>query len=213
MSKNNKLGATIKRLMREKRITGEKMGEKIDAHPITVSKLLNGRMSLTESWLQKLADALDMTVAEIATEAGASDLPRRRPEHFPSLPVYGLAAASVAGNLTMTTDPVEWVSAPAPLSTVREAYALRVIGSSMEPRYFPGDVIFIHPHKPPMSGDHVVIQEAMNGGMAVSVKRYDKTTEQHIVTTQYNPLAEIKFSRSRVIAMHRVLTQNEINGI
>jgi phage repressor protein C with HTH and peptisase S24 domain len=209
---SNGLGVAIKRLMKDRDITGERMGEKIDAHPITVSKLLNGRMALTESWLEKFAGALDMSVADIAAEAGQTSPAGRQPAHALMIAVYGLAAASVTGNLTMTSEPVEWVAAPGPLSTVRDAYALRVIGSSMEPRYFPGDVIFIHPHKPPVPGDHVVIQEQMNGGTCVSVKRYDKTTETHIVTTQYNPRAEIKFTRSRILALHRVLTPNEISG-
>ena len=94
-----------------------------------------------------------------------------------------------------------------------EKVRLFVTGSSMEPRYFAGDVIFVHPHKPVRQGDHVVIQEALHGGTVVSVKRFERFTDGHIVTTQYNPLAEVRFRRETVDAMHRVLTPNEIAGV
>lgn len=37
--------------------------------------------------------------------------------------------------------------------------------------------------------------------------------ETEIITSQYNPPAEIRFLRERVMAMHRVLTPNELFGI
>lgn len=127
-----------------------------------------------------------------------------------TLPVFGLAAGAPLGNHTMSNDPVEYVPAPPALQSVRDAYVLIVTGDSMEPRYFAGEPIFIHPHRPIRKGDHVAIQEEVDGGISVSVKIFDRQTDEHLVTRQYNPPAEVKFLRKRIQAVHRVLTPNEL---
>ena len=129
------------------------------------------------------------------------------------VPVYGLAAGSIRGALTMTNDPIEWVEAPKGVLKIRDAYSLIITGTSMLPLYTPGEKIFIAPHRPIRLGDHIIIQEALDGGTATSVKRFEKQSEDHVFTTQYNPLAEIRFSRKAIIAMHRVLTANEVAGV
>ena len=146
-----------------------------------------------------------------AVAAGAVSPPRREANR--DIPVYGLAAGAITGQLTMSNDPIEYKTAPDTLARVRDAYALIVTGTSMEPKYEAGDYVWIHPHKPIRKGDHVVIQELRDGGTVVSIKRFEKLTDDHIVTTQYNPLATINFSRKQVVAIHRVLTTNELAGV
>lgn len=129
------------------------------------------------------------------------------------LPVYGLAAGSVLGALTMTSDPVEYVPTPPGLARVRDAYALIITGSSMEPKFEAGDVVFLNPHRPPRQGDHVVIQEAREGGTIVTIKRFERWKDGDLITTQYNPLSQVRFARDQIMAVHRVLTVNELFGI
>ncbi|WP_420578810.1 S24 family peptidase [Oceaniradius stylonematis] len=130
-----------------------------------------------------------------------------------NLPVYGLAAGSVLGALTMTSDPVEYVPTPPGLARVRDAYALIITGRSMEPKFEAGDVVFLNPHRPPRQGDHVVVQERRSGGTVVTIKRFERWNDGYLVTTQYNPLSEVRFRRDQIIAVHRVLTVNELFGI
>ena len=211
----NYFASTIRAEMKRRRISNETIAERMGVHPVTVSKLLNGKMKFTEEWIRRFAEAMDTTVAALGEDVPTerARVPLAPQVAGQNLPVYGLAAGSVMGNLTMTNDPVEYVGRPAALAAVRDAYALIVTGSSMEPRYFAGEVIFINPNRPPRAGDHVVIQEALDGGTRVSIKRFEKMTETHVITTQYNPLAEVKFSRQQIIALHRVLTPNEVAGV
>lgn len=130
-----------------------------------------------------------------------------------TLPVYGLAAGSTLGHLTMSGEPFEFVDCPPGLLRVKEAYALFVTGSSMEPAYRPGDLVFIHPHRPVRQNDHVVVQEARDGGTITSIKRFERYTDKHIILTQYNPLAEIEISRQAITSVHRVMTTNELFGL
>jgi phage repressor protein C with HTH and peptisase S24 domain len=165
--------------------------------------------------IKALADVLETTPDFLL---GTSPAPERPAPIFverhgaADLPVFGLAAGSVLGALTMGTEPVEYVPCPTGLSRVKGAYALIVTGSSMEPRYMAGDMIFLHPHRPPRPGDHVVIQE-ISDGTKTWIKRFERQTETHLVTLQYNPPAEVKFARNTITAVHRVLTTNELFGI
>ncbi|WP_223478720.1 XRE family transcriptional regulator [Oricola indica] len=190
---------------REKTGGGANIRELAKLAPVlktTVTYLINGEGPETAS-----------TPASEAIPAPVS--PQPPVPHAPSryLPVYGLAAGSVTGMLTMTNDAIEEVPSPEVLARVRDAYAVIVTGSSMEPRYTAGDYVFVHPHKPIRQGDHVIIQEARDGGTVVSIKRFERLTDTHLVTVQYNPPEEVKFPRDQITAMHRVLTSNEVAGV
>lgn len=206
----NDFADRIRATLKMRKLSGEELAAKIGSHPVTISKLLTGKMKMTEAWMMKLAEGLDMTVEDILA-TGAARETAAPAQHL--MPVFGLAAASVRGNFTMSNDPIEWVPRPRALAHVRDAYALTVTGSSMEPRYFPGDVVFIHPGREPNAGDHVVIQESIDGGTMVSIKRFDRKTPEYIFATQYNPLSELRFLREKVKYIHRVLTPNEVAGV
>lgn len=132
-----------------------------------------------------------------------------------TLPVYGLAAGSLAGQTVMTVEPIDFAPCPPTLTRVRDAYALMVKGSSMEPRYFAGDLIFVHPHRPVRPGDHAVIQvrKDPSGQTETWIKRFRGETEKDVLTEQYNPPANMNFDRKYVAAVHRVLTVNELLGV
>lgn len=50
----------------------------------------------------------------------------------------------------------DWFSCP--VSHGDRTYALRVLGASMEPRFFEGDLIFVDPDREPANGDFVVVR-------------------------------------------------------
>ena len=128
------------------------------------------------------------------------------------LPIHGLAAGSFTGSFSMSHDPVEWIACPSGLANVKDAYGLIVTGSSMEPAFFPGDYVFINPNRPPRLGDHVVIQEAREGGIVTTIARFERVTESHVIVSKYNPLSQIKIDRKAVLMVHRVMTVREIVG-
>lgn len=198
-------------------MTMEKLALAIGTDASTINKLEKGKLRLSDRWLVPLAEALGIAPGDLIgnpvplDESGkpAMTLPTQR-----QIPVYGLAAGSLAGQTFLQTEPIEYIAAPHGLATVRDAYALMVKGASMEPRYFSGDLIFIHPHKPVRQGDHVVVQ--IKGASAMPetwVKRFKADSENEIITEQYNPKAEIRFPRRQLLAMHRVLTVNELLGV
>jgi hypothetical protein len=68
------------------------------------------------------------------------------------IPVYGHAVGGKDGEFILNGNQVTEVLAPASLSTVADAYAVYVVGDSMEPRYFAGETVFINPRLPVSRG-------------------------------------------------------------
>ena len=103
---------------------------------------------------------------------------------------------------------MERIEAPSQLADVADAYAVRVVGESMEPRYFPGEIVYCHPNMPLRKGDFVVAQISENGNegsLQGFVKRLVSIDDTKLVLAQYNPPKEMKFPRNRVHSVHKVV--------
>ncbi len=144
----------------------------------------------------------------------------RRPVILPAndnvmLPLFGLAAGSLSGAHTMTTEAVDEVPCPPGLADVPDAYALKTKGASMVPRYFDGDVLYVNPRQRVRAGDHVIVQvqKFPGSGTETWVKRFDSETAEEIVVSQYNPGQQIRFRKQFVLYVHRVLPPNELFGL
>lgn len=108
---------------------------------------------------------------------------------------------------------IRMIHRPAALFAARDAYAIYFHGSSMEPRYFPGDIGIADPRRPPSPGDFVVVQ--LNDGtsdsvITVLVKRLVRQTSAFIELEQYNPEQQFKIPRRQVARMHRIFLPSEL---
>lgn len=134
------------------------------------------------------------------------------------VPVFGTASGSLAGAQQgawqMTSDPVEYVRRAPGLATARDAYALYVENESMEPRFPPGELVFVHPGRPVRSGDVVVVQvqNAEHAAIETYIKIMVRRSNGDVICRQYNPDAEIRFVANTVKTVHRVLTMAEVMG-
>jgi phage repressor protein C with HTH and peptisase S24 domain len=137
----------------------------------------------------------------------AADMPR-------DVPVYGTAAGSVVGAFQFDGI-VDYVRRPPALAGVGVAYALYITGTSMEPEHNPGDLRFIHPGRPPRVGDTVIVQTKNHeaDGITAYIKTLVRMNEAKVVLHQRNPVATIELDRRTVVAVHRVLTLNELFGV
>lgn len=55
----------IKHLMKERNLSRDDVAAGIDAHPITVSKLISGKMKLTQEWMNRLAGVFGVPPEQI----------------------------------------------------------------------------------------------------------------------------------------------------
>ena len=128
------------------------------------------------------------------------------------LPVLGLAECGPDGWALWNGEVVDYVARPSNLAGVTSAYAVFVVGSSMEPRYFPGELVHVHPGRPVTIGSFVLVQirprEDGEAPRAV-IKRLVRRTGAKIVLEQYNPKKSFELKDSDVVSIHRVVASGE----
>jgi phage repressor protein C with HTH and peptisase S24 domain len=187
--------------------------------------------------IQKYARALEIDVAELVAVLPSNAEAPPRPVRAPAgkangdvapagailppvnlvkdVPVKGTTAGSAVGAFQLTTDVIEYVGRPPALMTTRDAYALYVENESMVPRFWPGELVFVHPHRPLQVGDAMVVQIQAHPAAEIEsyIKIFKGRTAEWIVAEQYNPRSEVRYARATVIATHKVLTSNELFGV
>ncbi len=127
-----------------------------------------------------------------------------------SVPVlgYGLYDARsglVAGALHTGGDSAEQAWRPTPLRGVATAYAVRMPDDSMMPKYRAGQLLFVHPQRPPGIGDPVVLR--LQG--ARFVVGLLQTGDGGPAVRTLNPAATLRFARHEVVAIERVVVAEE----
>ena len=124
------------------------------------------------------------------------------------IPLYSCALAGPDGSVAMSPDILDMIDAPAPIAEVTDAYAVRVSGESMEPRYEPSEIVYCHPRMPIKKGDYVVAQIINGKGDEEPqgyVKRFLSIDDNFLLLEQLNPPKKLKFQRDRVKFVHRIV--------
>lgn len=127
------------------------------------------------------------------------------------IPVYGHAVGGKDGEFILNGNKVTEVLAPASLSSVPDAYAVYVVGDSMEPRYFAGETVFVNPRLPISKGAFVVAQIATgsDGAPHAYVKRFVSQDARRLRLEQYHPRKVLEFPTARVVSVHRIIMSGE----
>lgn len=174
---------------------------------------LAAALEVSEQWLLSGGETAPVVKTDVRA---ASPTPPLRHEMPNNVPVRGTAAGShMRGAFQMTADPVDFVRRPPTLTNVVNLYSLYVEGTSMEPQYQPGDLVFVHPDKPAKIGDAVVIQCQVgeDGPTEATIGILSRRSAEKVTIRKHNPPAEIDLPRETVLSIHKVLTNNEIYGI
>ena len=134
--------------------------------------------------------------------------------HGVTIPLYGQAVGGIDGEFILNEgNKLADLVAPPALESVTGAYAVTVSGDSMEPRYFDGEVVFVHPKRRPVRGDFVVAQihNPKDDGTPplAYVKRLVRWSEGGLVLEQYNPPKELKFEHRAVVSVHVIVMGGE----
>jgi len=122
------------------------------------------------------------------------------------LPQYGQARAGRDGFLLPAgAEAMSYLSRPYFLHGVGSAYAVYCNGSSMQPRYNHGELLFVDPSRPPKRGDDVIIQLDVDGEISGFVKQFVGADDETTTVHQHNPDQDIKFPTANVRAVHRIV--------
>lgn len=131
----------------------------------------------------------------------------------PTLPVLGAAKGGKGGIFMHNGEAFDYVQRPSFLSDARDAYAVYMVGESMEPRYFAGETLFVHPHRPVRQGDFIVIQlapETEGGEAEYLVKQFVRQDEKRLQVREYQPKERVfDLPAARVLAAHKIVGSAE----
>ena len=131
------------------------------------------------------------------------------------IPLYGQAEGGADGQFPLNGSLITEIDAPPALAGVAGAYAVMVVGTSMEPRYFAGEAVFVNPRVPVRAGDFVVAQIAAHTGAnegeppLAYVKRYLGRNDKSVRFEQLNPAKRLTFPADRIVSIHRVVMSGE----
>ncbi len=196
------------------------------------------RNAANHATISKLLDAIGVTFAEF--EAGiradekepapkAVQAPRlafRGDDRPKDVPVRGTAqcadrefdgdgAQVFVETMQLDDEVVDHVRRPASLDRRRDVYAIYFNGTSMEPRYEPGEVAYVDPKRTPRSRDYVVVQlrKPDDDGeriYTVLAKRLVKAAPTYLELEQFNPPLTFRVDRKQVAHMHRIIPWEEL---
>lgn len=139
------------------------------------------------------------------------------PEYFEfgparRVPLYGQTEAGPNGKFIMNGMRVTDVFCPPGLEEVPTAYAVRVYGTSMEPRFKAGETVWLNPELPIRSGDDVVVQlkpDVDGDELASYIKEFRSKSSKALRLWQHNPEEgepkELVFDIDRVFSVHKVV--------
>lgn len=175
----------------------------------------------------RLAAALDLDPDALARNEAVplgSDRPGTKPtpnasfppryQAFPSdhsTPMLGQSVAGPNGRFVLNGSEVGRVFTPPMLEGVEGAYAVRVYGTSMEPRYVAGETVWLNPNEPVRQGDDVVIQILTDeeNGRESYIKKFLSQSARVTRLWQHNPDEgeenELVFDSDKVFSIHKIV--------
>jgi phage repressor protein C with HTH and peptisase S24 domain len=169
----------------------------------------------------KLAQILRVPVSWLVTDEDAQQAAREPagPTTIAALPidvpVLGVAVGGNDGDFRLNGQVVDYVRRPPGIASLKNVYGLWLVGESMSPWNKDGDLIYVSPARPPVIGDHVVVQlqDTADGepGLAMVKLLIGKTPTQ-LKLGQYNPTREFNLALTKVKSVHKVLSLRELLG-
>lgn len=164
----------IKELLRERGKSNEWLADAVGAHPVTISKLISGRMDMTGTWMERLAKVFGVEPVEIIVPP----VPMR---------MVTVKAAVQAGVFTESVewDESEWYQVPVPKDPEFdnvELFGAEVRGPSMNRRYANRSVVVCtapwQDGEHPVPGRRYVVQRSRpDGTVEVTVKLLHRDPE------------------------------------
>jgi hypothetical protein len=119
-----------------------------------------------------------------------------------SIPIRSAARGGNDQEMFLGDGAIGYTPRPANLDGVRGAYAIYMVGDSMEPRYQQGWLLHVNPFKPPTRGRDVVVYK---NSQAVLIKQFVRWEGDELVLQQLNPSETLRIPRAEVTECHLVV--------
>jgi len=175
------------------------------AHPVRLDALIEATQALRAKDQRKRHEEIGHLEPAQYGAAGFSESLAKGPGRY-DLPVLG-AAKGGSDSLFFDNGTVhERIRRPPNLEGVDNAFAVYMIGDSMEPRYFAGEFLFVNPNRPPSRNCFVVVELTDGQGM---VKQFTRRTSRALHLRQFNPHKDLTIDNRLVKSVYRIVGTGE----
>jgi phage repressor protein C with HTH and peptisase S24 domain len=188
-------------------LTQKGLAERMGLNPAAVNRMLYGRRNIMAEEIPIIEDYLGIHLS-LSTPQPHSPAPsiKYSQDNRPSA-VRNAAPLTAPQNLPVYGDAVQktvidWVVRHPALLDMENAFALYVADESMTPRYFKGEVIYLHPHKAPeVNQDCLMI---LKDG-SVLLRRLLLKTAEIVTVTQFNPPQQQQIATTDIQSLYLVV--------
>jgi len=192
-----------------------------------IQKLERGERKLTVDWMVRIARALssvgqgEVNPEDLLPPKGEGptreqhDQADRGMRFNPGarlqdmVPVQGAARGGSDQEMYLIDGPIDYKQRPHVLVNVKDGYAMQVTGSSMEPRYWDTQILYVHPQRRPRPGCGVIIVKPNN---AVLVKEFVRwlPNESGVRVKEYQPKErEFEIKGAEIKHVHTIVGSEE----
>ncbi|MDY0008594.1 MAG: LexA family transcriptional regulator [Bdellovibrionales bacterium] len=205
------------------RLTQRGLAERMGLDPAAVNRMLYGRRSIMAEEIPVIEDylgeKLDLTETApiVLRRRGLSDIPQAdvappaQNQNFTMQPVSAQAAHPVLPD-SMTPvpvystqgdeTPIDWTARHPAQAGMRSAFALYVPDNRMTPRYFAGEIVYVHPHRPPAAPQDVVIAHSTGH---LQIARMVQADADSIEVEYMNPPQRETYQRSALSNVYAIV--------
>lgn len=196
------IGQNIKLARKSKGISQKNLAEMLGISTAYLCQLEGGQRNLDVSLLKRIASSLNVTEFDLMAENVSSfDMPARK---VPIISWVRAGAWHEPNNIYQPGDADEWIYTNA--TKDQSAYALRVVGDSMEPEFYEGDIIIVSPYTRVESGDYAIVQ--YQGDVSLKQVKYDNDHISIIPVNRKYPILTFRSEHAKdVRIIGRVVEQ------
>jgi phage repressor protein C with HTH and peptisase S24 domain len=174
------------------------------------AKLYGSRLGVSPAWLLLTSGSAEVVPPDappLPPPNARIGLPIDLTSTSERIPVYGQAVGGQDGRFIFNGEKIADVLAPPILWGVRDAYAVYVVGESMEPRYLAGETVYVNPHIPTRRGEFVVVQIKAGDGEAPYgyIKQFVSMSADKLRLKQFNPEKDLSFPTRLVFSVHKIV--------
>lgn len=206
----------VRTIIHDRGLSMKGVSERIGKNHAYMKQYLGGKPEhLPEDVREALAPILNVDPNQLRTDrpaqAGIKQVPyvKLSPvDKRDKVPVMGIGEGGRGGWSVWNGEIVDYIQRPASLENCPNGYAVYVVGSSMEPRYYAGEAIYVHPGRPVTVGNFVLVQlRPLADGEAPGalIKRLVKKTGLKYVLEQFNPAETFDIPISDVVSIHKIV--------
>lgn len=178
-------------------LTQKGLAERMGLNPAAVNRMLYGRRNIMAEEIPVIEAYIGTALDISANDDGLKTEDDNRPMAMPSIPVYRYE--------TGTRVLADWADRHPAQSGLRHAEAVYVSGREMEPRYFSGEIAYLHPSRPPQIGRDAFVELA-DGRMFLC--RVAAMTDDELVAEFFNPISRRTFLRKNITAIYAVIARS-----